>query len=172
MTLFSRAIALLAVLAVSVATAEARSDWVVFAPKGPGFHVELPTEPTVKSGPVNTNYGPARATNFFFKGANGLEGQIAVRDYEPNAISKDPRAYLDEARAWHDRRRVLRKESRFSIGGNPAQRYTMDTNDGRTATVQEVVIGDRFVSVVCFVPKGQDSSDIDRILNSFALTKG
>jgi hypothetical protein len=38
--------------------------------------------------------------------------------------------------------------------------------------VQDVVIGDRFVSVVCFVPKGQDSSDIDRILNSFALTKG
>ena len=48
----------------------------------------------------------------------------------------------------------------------------METVDGRVATIQEVVIGDRFISVICFVPKGQENSpEVDRIIKSFALTK-
>lgn len=38
--------------------------------------------------------------------------------------------------------------------------------------VQEMVVGDRFISVICFTKKGQENSaDVDRILKSFALTK-
>jgi hypothetical protein len=63
-------------------------------------------------------------------------------------------------------------QSRFSLDGAPAQRFVVETVDGRVATIQEVVIGDRFISVVCFVPKAQaNSPDVDRIIKSFALTK-
>jgi hypothetical protein len=144
----------------------------MFAPKGPGFTVELPAQPTVKSAEVKTTHGPARATYFFFKGENGLEGRMEVTDYGHGQISKDPRGYLDESRQYHADRRALRSESRFSLEGAPAQHYVMDTVDGRTATVQELVVGDRFISLVCFVPKAQrDSADVDRIVKSFALTK-
>ena len=44
---------------------------------------------------------------------------------------------------------------------------------GRAAWVQEMVVGDRFISVICFVPKGQENSpDVERIFKvDFALTK-
>jgi hypothetical protein len=172
MKLFCRGIALVMLLVASGAWAQARSTWVVFAPKGPGFKIELPMQPTMESHKMKTTYGPARETWITFKGENGLHGHIDVRDYEPKTIGKDPRGYLDESREFHETGRPLRSESRFSIDGNPAQRFTMDTPDNRIATVQEVVVGDRFVSVVCFTPKGKDNSaDIDRILKSFALTK-
>ena len=48
----------------------------------------------------------------------------------------------------------------------------MKTVDGRMAKIQEIVIGDRFISLICFTPKGQENSpDLDRIIKSFALTK-
>jgi hypothetical protein len=154
MTLFIRGIALLALLLASVASAQGQSKWVVYAPKKHGFRIELPMQPTVKGGDIKTTNGPARATYFFFKGENGLRGRMEVRDYEPGHISKDPRAYLDDAWEDYERKSPLRSESRFSLDGAPAQRFVMDTVDGRVATIQEVVIGDRFISVICFVPQG------------------
>jgi hypothetical protein len=172
MALFSRGIVLLVLLVASAASAQGQSKWVVYAPKKHGFRVELPTQPTVRGGDAKTTYGPARSTYFFFKGENGLHGRMEVTDYEPGRIGKDPRAYLDEAREHFERRSPLRSESRFSLDGAPAQRFVTDTADGRVATIQEVVIGDRFISVICFVPKGQENSpDVDRIYKSFALTK-
>jgi hypothetical protein len=54
MTLLSRCIALFMLLTASVAWAEGRSNWVLFAPKGPGFRVELPGQPTVKNADIKT----------------------------------------------------------------------------------------------------------------------
>ncbi len=158
-------------MAASGALAES-SNWVMFAPKGPGFHMELPAQPAVNSGDVKTTHGPARGTFFFFKGANGLEGMVKVTDYQPGAISKDPRGFLDASREDYERRRPLSHESRFTVDGAPAQRFVTNTVDGRVARIQELVIGDRFISLVCFVPKGQESSeDLDRIFRSFGLAK-
>jgi hypothetical protein len=171
MALLSRGIALLLLLTTSVAWGEGRSNWVLYAPKGPGFRVELPTQPTVNNANIKTTHGPAKASYFFFKGDNGLEGRMEVRDYDKGQI-KDARGFLDEERSFHENRRPLRSESRFSFNGNPAQKFVTDTADGRVATVQEVVIDDRFISVICFTPKGQErSADVDRILKSFALVK-
>jgi len=172
MTLLIRGIVLLMLSAAALSPAQGRSNWIMFAPKGPGFRIELPTQPTVKSADVKTTHGPARATYFYFKGDNGLEGRMEVKDYGPGQIASDARGYLDESREYHENRRPLRSESRFTIDGAPAQRFATDTADGRVIKVQEVVIGDRFISVICFVPKDQENSaDIDRILGSFALTK-
>jgi hypothetical protein len=97
---------------------------------------------------------------------------IKVTDYQPGKIGKDPRGYLDESMGYHENRHPFRSQSRFSLDGAPAQRFVVETVDGRVATIQEVVIGDRFISVVCFVPKAQaNSPDVDRIIKSFALTK-
>jgi hypothetical protein len=171
MTLLNRVIALIMLFVASATSAQGRSNWIVYA-NGPGFRVELPTEPTVKGGDVKTTHGPARATNFFFKGESGLEGMIKVTDYQPGKIGKDPRGYLDESMGYHENRHPFRSQSRFSLDGAPAQRFVVETVDGRVATIQEVVIGDRFISVVCFVPKAQaNSPDVDRIIKSFALTK-
>ena len=171
MTLLSRCIALLMLLTASVAWAEGRSNWVLFAPKGPGFRVELPGQPTVKNADVKTTHGPAKATFFYFKGENGLEGMMEVRDYDKGKI-KDARGFLDEERNYHEARRKFRSESRFSFSGNPAQKFVMDTVDGRIATVEQVIIDDRFISVVCFVPMSQGrSADVERIITSFALVK-
>jgi hypothetical protein len=172
MTLVSRWIVLLMVLVASAATAQGRSNWVVYVPKGPGFRVELPMEPTVKSADVKTTHGPARATYFHFRGENGLEGRMEVKDYERGRISKDPRGFLDESRGYYEMRSPLRSESRFTLDGSPADRFVTDTVDGRIATIQEVVVGDRFISVICFVPKAQGrSADVDRIFRSFSLAK-
>jgi hypothetical protein len=96
---------------------------------------------------------------------------MEVRDYDKGKI-KDARGFLDQERDYHETRRPLRSESRFSFGGNPAQKFVMDTVDGRIATVEQVVIDDRFISVVCFVPKSQGrSADVERIITSFALVK-
>jgi hypothetical protein len=172
MALFNRSIVLFMLLVASATTAQGRSNWVVFAPKGPGFRVELPMEPTVNSGDVKTTRGPARATYFFFKGENGLEGRMEVKDYQLGKIGKDSRGYLDESMGYHENRHPIRSQSRFSLDGAPAQRFVVETVDGRVAKIQEVVIGDRFISVICFVPKGQENSpDIDRIFKSFVLTK-
>jgi hypothetical protein len=172
MTLLSRGVILLALLVASVSSAQGQSKWVVYAPKKLGFRIELPMQPTVRSTDAKTTYGPARSTYLFFKGENGLQGRMEVTDYQPGKISKDPRAYLDESREHYERSGALRSESRFSLDGAPAQRFVMDTVDGRVATVQEVVIDDRLISVICFAPKGTDSSaDVGRIYKSFALTK-
>lgn len=172
MALFTRGIVLLAVLVASGAAAQGQSKWAVYAPKKLGFRIELPMPPTVKSTDAKTTYGPARSTYLFFKGESGLQGRMEVTDYEPGRISKDPRAYLDDSREHHERRNPLRSESRFSLDGSPAQSFVTDTADGRVAKIQEVVIGDRFIGVICFVPKGQENSaDVDRIYKSFALTK-
>ena len=56
----TRIIALILLLIASAASAQARSNWIVYAPKGPGFSVELPTEPTVNSTTVKTTHGSAR----------------------------------------------------------------------------------------------------------------
>jgi len=171
MTLLSRGITLVALLVASVTSAQGRSNWIVYA-NGPGFRIELPIEPTVKGGDVKTTYGPARATNFFFRGENGLEGMIKVTDYQPGKIAKDARGYLDDAMSYHEDRHPIQSHSRFNLDGAPAQRYIVKTVDDRVATIQEVVIGDRFISVTCFVPKKQaNSPDVDRIIKSFALTK-
>jgi hypothetical protein len=173
MTSLNRSIALIVLLVAAATSAQGRSNWIVYESKGPGFRVELPTEPTINNADVKTTYGPAHATNFWFKGENGLEGWIKVKDYQPGKISKDPRGYLDEAMDYHENRHPIQSQSRFSLDGAPAQRYVVKTVDGRIATIQEVVIGDRFISVVCFVPEGKKNSpDIDRIFRSFALTKG
>jgi hypothetical protein len=178
MGLLNRGIAaLVLLLAASAASAQGRSNWFVYAPKGPGFKVELPAQPTITSGNIKTTHGPARATYFFFKGENGLEGRMEVRDYAPGQISKDPRGYLDESRGYFETRSMasekpLRSESRFTLEGAPAHRFVADTADGRGMKVQEMVVGDRFISVICFTKKGQENSaDVDRILKSFALTK-
>jgi hypothetical protein len=170
----SRIIALIMLLVASATSVQARSNWIVYAPKGPGFQVELPTEPSVNSSTVKTTHGQARATYFFFKGENGLEGRMEVKDYAPGQIGKNPRGYLDESREFYEHRphSSLRSESRFTLDGAPAHRFVMNTADGRAAKIQEMVIGDRFISVICFVPKGQENSpDVDRIFKSFALTK-
>ena len=170
----SRIIALIILLIASATSVQARSNWIVYAPKGPGFRVELPAEPSVNSSTVKTTHGQARATYFFFKGENGLEGRMEVKDYATGQIGKNPRGYLDESREFHEHRSHsnLRSESRFTLDGAPAHRFTTNTADGRIAKIQELVIDDRFISVICFVPKGQENSaDIDRIFRSFALTK-
>jgi hypothetical protein len=170
MALFSRGIVVLALLVASAASALGQSKWTVYAPKKLGFRIELPMQPSVKSGDAKTTYGPARSTYIFFKGENGLQGRMEVTDHEPGRISKDPRAYLDDSREHYERGSPLRSESRFRLDGAPAQRFVTDTADGRVAKIQEVVIGDRFIAVICFVPKGQENSaDVDRIYKSFAL---
>jgi hypothetical protein len=49
MTLLNRVIALIMLFVASATSAQGRSNWIVYA-NGPGFRVELPTEPTVKGG--------------------------------------------------------------------------------------------------------------------------
>lgn len=172
MTSLNSSIALIALLVAAATSAQGRSNWIVYESKGPGFRVELPTEPTINNADVKTTYGPAHATYFFFKGENGLEGRMSVTDYQPGKISNDPRGYLDQAMGYHEDRHPIQSQSRFSLDGAPAQRYVVKTVDGRMAKIQEVVIGDRAISLVCFVPKGQENSpDLDRIIKSFALTK-
>ena len=158
--------------AASMATARAQSNWILYAPKGPGFRVELPMEPKVNNANIKTTYGPAKAAYFYFKGDNGLEGMMEVRDYSHGQI-KNARDYLDESRGFYERKgRGLRSESRFSLGGNPAHKFVTDTADGRVATIEEVMIDDRFISVICFTPKGQERSpDVERIFKSFAVVR-
>ena len=172
MALPSRSIvALFLLLTASMASAQAQSNWVLYAPKGPGFRVELPMQPKVNSANIKTTHGPAKAAYFFFKGESGLEGRMEVRDYDRGQI-KDARGYLDESRGYYENRGPLRSESRFSLGGSPAHRFVTDTADGRVATIEEVVIDDRFISVICFTPKGKERSpDVERIFKSFALVK-
>jgi hypothetical protein len=172
MALVGRTIALFMLLATSVAFAQGQSNWMVYTPKGPSFRIELPMQPTVQNAKIKTTRGPARATYYYFKGEKGLEGMMEVRDYDRGTVSKDARGYLDESREHHELRRPLRSESRFSLNGAPAHKFVTDTADDRVATIEEVVIDDRFISVICFTPKGHERSpDVTRIINSLALIK-
>jgi hypothetical protein len=128
-------------------------------------------QPKVNNANIKTTRGPAKAAYFFFKGENGLEGRMEVRDYDRGQV-KDARGFLDESRSYYENRKPLRSESRFSLGGNPAQKFVTDTADGRVATIEEVMIDDRFISVICFTPKGQERSpDVERIFRSFAVVR-
>ena len=50
MALPSRSIvALFLLLAASTTLAQAQPNWVLYAPKGPGFRVELPMQPKINS---------------------------------------------------------------------------------------------------------------------------
>jgi hypothetical protein len=168
---FGRVVLLFALLLAS-ASAYAQSKWITYDAKAGGFRIDLPSQPSVNTATSKTGRGTARSSWWFAKGDNGLECRLEAKDYEPGKISKDARGYLDESRAYHDNRRPVRNESRFSMDGNPAQRFIVDTVDGRVARLQEVVVGDLFISVVCFVPKAQQSSpDLDRIFRSFVLAK-
>jgi hypothetical protein len=163
--------ALCLLLTASMVSAQAQSNWVLYAPKGPGFRVELPMQPKVNTANIKTTYGPAKAAYFFFKGENGLEGRMEVRDYDRGQI-KDARGFLDESRSYYENRKPLRSESRFSLSGNPSHKFVTNTADGRVATIEEVMIDDRFISVICFTPKGQERSpDAERIFRSFAVIR-
>ncbi len=153
------------------ADAQVQRQWTVFEPPGGGFRVELPEKPTVTKSTTNSNYGPVQSVY----GSTGQKSDLActarLADYQPGATGSDPQVYLDRTKQNLAAKAIVKSEERFKIGAASAMRLVLDTGD-KYAKDLSVLIGDRGMFVICMFPKGQENSrDVMRVFNSFALTK-
>jgi hypothetical protein len=173
MKLFGYGAALAALMVPPAVLAQGQSHWMTFEAPGGGFRVELPVEPTVRSGDVSSDYGPVHKVEASLKVGNRLECTATLSDYQPGAISTDPQGRLTRTRQNYVTKLKLpvRSEERFTQGTSPGIRFFIDLPDNRVAKYEEILVRDRAVAIVCIVPKGQEtSSDITRIYKSFVST--
>jgi hypothetical protein len=151
----------------------AQAQWIEYRPPGVGFRVELPGEPQRSEKDVPTKVGPIRMHMAAVPVGDDVVFMAIHSSYPPGVLSEDRQAVLDSGRngGVANVKGKLRSEERITVGGMPGRKIVIDIPQGQQASVAIFVLsGDDLYQAVAVVPAGQeDSADVQRFINSFAL---
>ena len=162
----------LAVLCAAV-PAGAQQQWVGYRPAGAGYRVEFPGTPKPDAEDVQTKSGPIRM--HMAEVQRGTDTVfLSIHSVHPaSSLSADPQVTLDSARngGVTNVKGKLREEKRLTVGGVPARRIVIDIPDEKQGAVALIVLsGNRLYQAISVFPAGRENSaDVQRFLNSFAL---
>jgi hypothetical protein len=166
------ALLLAAVVATTVAALPLAAQ-VPYQPRGDGFRVEFPGQPTAADAErASTRYGAASTATAFYTSPTGIVFYATHTVYPSGTAASEPQKVLDTVRIGRTAAGTLRSQQRFNLEGNPAQRDVVDWHGPRRVVIValDVMRRDWLYSIYCFAPPGQENDPaIERFLTSFTL---
>lgn len=168
-------VALVFILSILGAMGPARTQepWIEYRPPGGGFKLEFPGSPKQSQKDVPTKAGLIRLNTAEMSPRNDRAFASFHSSFPPDALPADRQIALDAGRdnAIAKAGGTLRTEQHLSIGGMPARRAVVDIFKSNQVCVSLMVLnGNDLYQAIVFTSAGQeDSDDIRRFINSFAL---
>lgn len=151
-----------------------QDQWAEHAPEGAGYRIEFPGTPKHNQADRSTPEGTMRVTAARLEAGGNV--YVATSATFPITAYDDPQHALSEARGKvvKSLRGKLRAEQRLTVSGAPARRIVVDMAAKKQVQVGLIVLrANQLFQALVTVPAGREASaDIDRFLNSLALTGG
>ncbi|MCX7362130.1 MAG: hypothetical protein NTV97_09745 [Alphaproteobacteria bacterium] len=166
---------LLLPLCLGIATPSRSQDqWAEHAPEGAGYRIEFPGAPKHNQADRSTPEGTMRVTAARLEAGGNV--YVATSATFPVTAYDDAQHALGEARrkAVKNMKGKLRTEQRMTVSGAPARRIVVDVASKKQVQVGLIVLrANQLFQALVTVPAGREASaDVDRFLNSLALTGG
>ena len=151
-----------------------QDQWAEHAPEGAGYRIEFPGTPKHNQADRSTPEGTMRVTAARLEAGGNV--YVATSATFPITAYDDPQHALTEARrkAVRNMKGKLRTEQNVNVSGAPARRIVVDVAAKKQVQVGLIVLrANQLFQALVTVPTGREASaDIDRFLNSLALTGG
>lgn len=151
-----------------------QEQWAEHAPEGAGYRIEFPGTPKHNQADRPTAEGTMRVTAARLEAGGNV--YLATSATFPIVAYDDPQHALSVARgkAVKNMKGKLRTEQNLLVSGAPARRIVVDVASRKQVQVGLIVLrANQLFQAVVTVPAGREASpDVDRFLNSLALTGG
>lgn len=158
----------------TAAPSHGQAQWAEHAPEGAGYRIEFPSEPKHNQADRSTPEGTMRVTAARLDAGGNV--YVATSATFPIVAYDDPQHALTEARrkAFKNMKGRLRVEQNLIVSGAPARRIVVDVASKKQVQVGLIVLrANQLFQALVTVPPGREASpDVDRFLNSLALTGG
>lgn len=164
-------IAVASVAVLSAGNRAAAQNWIMYAPSGVGYSIELPGQPKVSVNDVGTDAGTAKLTQAIFE--SGDTAYVASHiDYAPSIIaSRSIDGHLDAARDGQVKGGRLVSEDRIVVSGHRA-RHVVIAKQRYVVVVRSTLVGRRLFQIVYVGRPGTETGPgAQRFLNSFKIVR-